>query len=152
MSRHLYSNVKIDINSPIGDSKYFKWYEVLLLREINIYAFPTYEQMENLIEVISAMDEIRKNFAAPITVTSALRPDWYNTKIRGAANSAHKYGMAIDFVIRGYSGGNGCDEVRMLLRPELDSLGIRMEDLPRSNWVHIDTRDPGKLGKRYFKP
>jgi hypothetical protein len=61
--------------------------------------------------------------------------------------SAHTLGMAVDFSVATLK----ADEVRELLKPELERLKIRMEDLPGSTWVHIDTREPGGSG-RFFKP
>jgi len=82
-------------------------------------------------------------------VTSGWRPEGYNKLIGGALNSAHIEGKACDFVVTGID----CDDVREQLEPKLTELGIRMEDLPGANWVHIDIRKPlNEDSNRFFKP
>lgn len=64
-------------------------------------------------------------------------------------NSPHKTGHAIDFHVVGYEGKDGCRKIRELLVPELEALGLRMEDL-EGGWVHLD--DLPVVNKRFFKP
>lgn len=134
-------------------SRYFTVKEALYLPSWNRMA--TEAEMTditktNLIQLFTKMDEIREVFGAAVNVHCALRPDLYNKQIGGALNSAHKYGMAVDFHIEGYS----CDEIRekILKLNLLATLKLRMEDLPGSSWVHIDTRKPSSESKRFFKP
>lgn len=103
--------------------------------------------VEKLNDLFVRLDSIRDWFDRPIRIHCAFRPSDYNRLVKGAPNSAHLYGMAVDFDIKGVD----CDFVRKLLMPRLAQLGIRMEDLPGSSWVHIDTRPPG-AGGRFFKP
>jgi hypothetical protein len=72
----------------------------------------------------------------------------YNAFVGGAKASAHLSGMAVDFVAKGMS----CDEVRAKLLNKLEEFQIRVEDLPKSNWVHADIKVPPPGGKRFFKP
>jgi putative chitinase len=104
------------------------------------------EYKNNLIKLMKAMEKIRTMLNRPIFVHVTYRSYDYNKLIGGAANSAHTKGMACDFHV----GGMTCDEVRNKLLPKLEELGLRMEDLPGSNWVHVDNRYQG--GKRFFKP
>lgn len=64
-------------------------------------------------------------------------------------NSPHKTGHAIDFHIVGYEGKAKCAEIRQLLLPHLEELGLRMEDL-EGGWVHLD--DLPVVHNRFFKP
>lgn len=64
-------------------------------------------------------------------------------------NSPHKTGHAIDFHILGFEGKEGCAKIREALIPELEALGLRMEDL-EGGWVHLD--DLPVVNKRFFKP
>lgn len=134
-------------------SKYFTVRESLWLPQWNRLATET-ELTEitksNLIQLCTKMDEIREVFGASIVVHCCFRPDLYNKQVGGALNSAHKFGMAIDFHINDY----GCDEAREKINKLglLASLKLRMEDLPGSSWVHIDTRKPSSEAARFFKP
>lgn len=134
-------------------SKHFTWHEALYLpswtREANGSDGLTVEVSANLEALFKAMDAIREHFGKPITVHVAYRPDAYNKQIGGAKHSSHIEGKACDFHVVGMD----CDEVRQNILDNglLDSLNLRMEDLPGSSWVHLDTRQPLN-GHRFFKP
>lgn len=64
-------------------------------------------------------------------------------------DSPHKTGHAIDFHVIGYEGPVGCAKIREVLVPELEALGLRMEDII-GGWVHLDNL-PVKVS-RFFKP
>lgn len=64
-------------------------------------------------------------------------------------NSPHKTGHAIDFHIVGYEGKEKCAEIRKLLEPHLEELGLRMEDMV-GGWIHLD--DLPVVNRRFFKP
>lgn len=140
----------IDLGDFVGNSKHFMWYEVLWLPTWQIFCFPSERQYIKLIKIVNCLDQIRNLFNKPIWITSGLRPKEYNKVIKGAKNSAHKLGEALDFCIKGFQGSKGCDEVRQIIVPMLESIDIRMEDLKGSNWIHIDIRSPSK--NRFFIP
>lgn len=136
------------LESPIEGCKHFYWKEALLLREIDLYCLPTPELEKNIIEIAQKAELIRSMLKTPMFIVSWLRPGFYNTMIGGAPGSWHKTGGAIDFKCMGVS----ADAVRDALRPKLHDLGLRMENLPGSNWVHVDTKPVDKSGERFFKP
>lgn len=133
-------------------AKYFTVKEALFL--------PTYGRLANeadglndrvkanLVRTFAVMDKIRELFGKPIMVHVAYRPEAYNKLIGGSLKSAHIFGLAVDFHVVGMS----CDDVRKELLSKLDILGIRMEDMPHSNWVHIDLRQVTSGGRRFFIP
>lgn len=127
----------------------FSWKEALFLPSWNRIANPsdglTEEIKGNLIKVFLVLEDIRLLYNKPITIHCAYRPLAYNIQIGGATHSAHIEGKAIDFSISNVT----CNNVRTKLMPMLDKLNIRMENLPNSNWVHIDIRN---TSPRYFKP
>lgn len=63
--------------------------------------------------------------------------------------SPHRTGHAIDFHIIGFEGAVKCAQIRQMLLPHLEELGLRMEDL-NGGWVHLD--DMAVVNKRFFKP
>lgn len=106
----------------------------------------TEEVKANLIKLCYIMDDIRDFIGKPLRSHVAFRPEEYNKLVGGAKNSMHKFGRAMDFSVSGML----CDDVRKLLEPKLIDFNIRMENLPMSNWVHIDTGQPNP--NRYFIP
>ena len=145
--------MKIDLHKSIPGAEHFYWEEVLWLPTWKIHAFPDVNQYTQLIQITNKLEHIRALFNQPITITSGLRPLQYNTLIGGAFNSCHTLGKALDFVVSGHHGPNGCNKVRdkILKSGLLNKLQIRMEDHHSSNWVHIDIGLVGKTG-RFFKP
>lgn len=131
-------------------SKYFIWKEATHLNQWGRIASDqelTEDIKRNLVGIFFTLDKVRELVNKPIIVLCAFRPEEYNKLVKGAPNSAHKYGMAVDIDVQGLTG----DELRALILPKLDEWQLRMEDLPGSSWVHLDTRPPG-AGPRFFKP
>jgi uncharacterized protein YcbK (DUF882 family) len=54
-------------------------------------------------QLLEVLIDIRKYFAAPVTVNSGCRCADYNRKIGGAANSQHLLGRAADIAVKGAS-------------------------------------------------
>lgn len=142
---------EIDPKSQI--SKYFTWKEALWLPRWDRMADESdglnAQVMDSLKVLFAKMDVVREYFGAPIIVHVCYRPEEYNKLIGGAPQSAHRLGMAVDFSIKGIS----CDDARKKIMDEkmLEIWNMRMEDLPGSNWIHLDIRAPGPAG-RFFKP
>jgi len=137
-----------------GISEYFSWKEAIYLPKWNRLATAdelTPEIIENLTRLFMKMDQIRHFLRYQIIVHCAFRTKKYNKEVGGATRSPHLEGKAVDFSVRGMN----CDDVRstILRYGILEKLDLRMENNPQgSPWVHIDTRDPGPKGKRYFLP
>lgn len=138
----------INLDAPMPGCPNFYWREVLELKQWAIHTFPKDNKVKyNLVKITEKLQIIRGILGdRPIKITSAYRPTQYNEKIRGATNSYHKKGMALDFCHPKYN----ADRVREILLPRLESLGIRMENKPLSSWVHIDIGEV--VNERFFKP
>ena len=139
--------MQLDLDELIPGCKYFRWKEVLWLNSWKVFVYPTDAQYLGMLEFAKRMDYVREYLGVPVIVTSGVRPHLYNQKIGGSFYSAHRLGRAMDFHTKKIP----ADRVREILLPILGDIPVRMEDLPGSNWVHIDNRDPGK-GNRFFKP
>lgn len=145
-----------DPNSKI--SKYFTVGEATLLPSWAVYHTTTSQEKADIIATAVIMDKIRDFLGAPIRVHCWIRPTYvdctseihegenYNHYVGGALHSAHILGRAVDFHVDGLT----CDQVRAKLLPRLQEFGIRMENNPGSNWVHIDTYTAPE-GSRYFR-
>jgi len=138
---------QISLSDNVPGCDHFKWHEVLFCPKWDVFIYPTASQYHSLIDVVQRLDRVRKSIGSPITITSGLRPGLYNILIGGSKFSQHCLGKALDFVVRGMT----ADEVRSYLVDDLELLCLRMEKLPGSNWVHIDTKEPGASG-RFFNP
>ena len=102
------------------------------------------------------MDPVREWIGAPLHVHCCWRPLIYNKLIGGAGHSTHMALVdyqgkpledeekiaAIDFDAEGYEGSEGCDKLRRMLLPHLEEWNLRMEDRPKSNWIHLDSSPP----------
>lgn len=135
-------------------SKHFSMHEALYLhqwdREATAEDGLTEEVLNNLKDLFAKLDQVRDHFGAPIIVHCAFRPTEYNKLVKGAKNSPHLYGMAVDFHIQDLD----CDDVRKRILDDklLETLNMRMEDMPGGDWVHLDTRAPSSPSHRFFKP
>lgn len=133
-------------------SKHFTYKEALWLPTWNRAANESdgYNQeiKDNLIELFSKMDQVRSHLSMPIIVHVAYRPPEYNKLVGGAPNSSHAQGKACDFHVS----GSTCDAIRQKILNDnlLETLNLRMENLPGSNWIHLDTAPPHP--NRFFKP
>lgn len=118
--------------TKIPGSKYFTLHEALYLRELNAYAVPDVNQLNNIINLAKILDGIREYYNTPITITSWLRPEVYNKMIGGATFSQHKIGNAVDFIVNGLSS----DKVRadLIANPNI-RCKVSMET--GITWVHI---------------
>lgn len=127
----------INLEDYIPGSSYFKWYEALWLPSVEAFACPNKEQQDNIIMQAAEMDRVRAYFSRPIIVTSWLRPEKYNKMIGGALSSAHIFGLATDFVIKGIETAH----VKGILQEEPPIYGGRGE-IDTTNWIHLDLK-PG---------
>ena len=139
-------------------SKHFSVWEALFLPKWNRLANEsdglTDEIKSNLINLCEHMDFVRLYFNAPINTHCTFRPVLYNTLVKGAKNSAHLFGMAMDFDVLGMT----CKaaQEKILADKKLEIWLMRMEDNTKSNtvlpaWVHLDLRVP-PTGNRFFIP
>lgn len=106
------------------------------------------DQIKNsLYALCQKMDHIRDFFACPIIVDCCYRPPAYSKLVGGSETDVHTKGEAMDFIIENID----ATKVKELILPSLDSLGVRMENNPGSDYVHIDIHPPGITG-RFFTP
>lgn len=123
--------------------------EVLLMGRDEEY--PTTEEIEvNIARLLFRVNSFLKALGPDyqnLKVTSGYRPGKYNLMARGAPNSSHLTGEAIDL---GYTGPSIIE--RITDKDLLTVYNLYMEDPTATpGWIHLQTR-PTKSGKRIFKP
>jgi uncharacterized protein YcbK (DUF882 family) len=150
----------INWNNPQDKiSRFFTVKEALWLPNWKILAIPTDSQKEIICKLAEKLDKVR-DLLGPCVLhcwlrtndTICLDPKYlhknYNLFVGGALGSMHITGGAADFHIPSIT----CDEARSLLLPKLEEFNIRLEDKPKSNWLHIDIKEVLPGMKRFFKP
>jgi hypothetical protein len=151
----------IDWSSPSAKiTENFTVREACFLPSWGILHRANAKERENLIKVCELLEKVRAAVNAPIVVHCMIRPPkvnapgskWnkqdYNAAVQGAAGSAHRDGLAVDFHVP----GTNCDDLRTFLLPFLESWDCRMERAEGTDWVHLDLRPVPPRGNRYFKP
>lgn len=152
----------LDFELPDPNSKastYFTWEELLWLPKWDRLASKielNKQILNNLQQFAIRMDRVREIIGSPINVHCCYRPPLYNSLIKGSKTSAH---MSLDIGVAAMDfsaekTGNivtDCNELRGILKPKLEELNMRMEDVYNGPWVHLDTKPPGPSG-RFFKP
>jgi|WetSurMetagenome_2_1015567.scaffolds.fasta_scaffold38650_2 hypothetical protein len=138
-------------------SPHFTLGECVYLPSWKIYHVPNSKEIANIIKTCEVLEKIRTMWNKPINIHCFLRPTVvncpgssyngqnYNAFVGGVSSSAHITGLGVDFDM-----GEDCDLTRAKLLPHLICLNIRMEDLPKANWIHIDLNSPKP--NRFFKP
>ncbi len=138
----------INISDQI-DGTNFRWSEALWLPKWELYTYPKADIVNNIKSTAKKLQLVRNHYNKPIRVTSWYRPEIYNQLIKGAPNSYHVKGLAVDFEVDGIS----CDQVRKDLEHRLGGWSIRMENLPNSAWIHLDLGNPADhYSSRFFRP
>jgi hypothetical protein len=150
-----------DWNDPTSMvSQHFSVRECTLLPSWGVLHQTSEEEQANLARTAQIMDQVRDLLGKPMRVHCWIRPtaancpgsehDGGNYNVAAgstATHSAHISGLAVDFDI-----GEDCDTTRATLMPHLESLGLRMEDRPHSDWVHLDIAEVPAGGHRFFIP
>lgn len=139
-------------------SKYFSWSEFLWLPQWHRLATAedglTEEIQNNLVELARKMDAVREWTGGPLIVHCCFRPQKYNELVKGAKNSQHTIGKAIDFHAENISVSDfhkkimveGSDNKNMLeiwkMRMEKGTVG----------WIHLDNKELVPGSPRCFNP
>lgn len=131
------SNTRIDRRERI--SKYFIMEEAIrsdVAKKYRISNIPNKEEIQNIKYTARRMDEVRKLLKRQIIVTSWFRGEKLNKKVGGARTSAHRNGLAVDFVLK--NGNFGWKEYE-LLKKKMSSYD-QLIYYPRRGHIHIGFR------------
>lgn len=103
---------------------------------------------DKLLTLCQKMEEIRALIGFPLNVHCMFRSPDYNKLIGAPPNDVHSQNLACDFDANPHM---SCDDVKSLLLPQLEQLGIRMENNGQgASWVHVDLHPV--VHARFFNP
>ncbi len=80
--------------------------------------------------------ELRRAYGKPMVISSGYRDADYNRKIKGAPNSAHLYGKAVDVRVVGQ---DAYTLVKMALAAGFTGIGIKQHGPLDHRFIHLDT-------------
>lgn len=91
----------------------------------------------NLIKLGEALQVIRDEVKAPISITSGYRSPEHNVKIGGAPNSTHTRGQGADFKVQGMAPSAVAAIIeRLISQGKIPQGGLKAY----ATWVHYDIR------------
>ena len=104
----------------------------------------TWEQIQRLVD--TCLQPARDALGVPFVITSGFRPPWLNTHIRGAKDSRHMYGCAVDFKTPTMAQPKAFQQIREMNLP-IDQLIL--EDPPQG-WLHLGVALPGQKARKEY--
>ena len=84
------------------------------------------------------LEALRHEFNEPMIVSSGYRHESYNQVIRGAKNSPHLYGKAVDIVI---SGKSAYRLMKLSIEHGFTGIGVSQRGPHEKRFLHIDTME-----------
>ena len=98
---------------------------------ITIIVEPGSEIERNIQRLVDTVLQPLRNALGPVTITSGYRPPRVNGLIGGSPTSQHKYGLASDIVVHGYTPL----QVAKWIRDNIDDYDQLIHEFGR--WVHV---------------
>lgn len=126
---------------------HFSWDEVTFsdyAERNNIDNTPPESLHENILKQARLMEAVREILGKPVHVSSWFRCDAVNQGIGGSPLSAHRYGLATDFICRPFGPPLG---ICLALEPYLKELGVDQLIHEFARWVHIGLPLPGNTSR-----
>lgn len=106
---------------------------------------PDTQQIVNLVYSAMYMQRIRDYANVPIVPSSAFRSFKLNQVLKGAENSWHMKGLAIDFVVPGYTVP---EAIHFILKLDLPFMELVNE---HNRWIHIAFAPIGETPRKTLK-
>lgn len=126
----------------VGDAILLRSWKRLAIAEDGV-------DFDQVLKTLEMAEKVRVLLGCPMHVTSLFRSKEYNKSQGIKEYDVHARCLAIDFHCLPLL---TCDQVKVILEPQLESLGIRMErNGTGAGWVHLDLYKVGPSG-RYFTP
>lgn len=116
-------------------------------RQKSIENLPSWEIVENILELALFLDGVRSAWGSGIRVSSGFRNEKLNVAVGGVLNSVHRLGYAADIVP-----SNGkFDEFVEFLKDYLKDKGFDqciIENKGKSKWIHLALWSPTHRQRR----
>lgn len=94
---------------------------------------PPAKLVPNLKRVAEHLEIVRAHFGRPVNVYSGYRSPAVNKAVGGSATSAHRFGLAADFVVQGVSNREVCEWIQKNLA-DFDQV---IYEFGPKGWVHL---------------
>jgi uncharacterized protein YcbK (DUF882 family) len=92
---------------------------------------------KNIVEMVQNLQIIRDEVKVPISITSGYRSPEHNVKVKGAKDSQHVKGTAVDFKVQGLKP----EEVAVIVERLIKEGKIKQGGIGiYPSWVHYDIR------------
>jgi hypothetical protein len=108
---------------------------------------PNVDEMRNIQRTAELMQQVRDVCSGhPVMITSGFRSHALNRAVGGSATSAHRYGLAADFVIPAFGTPRAICEELVAAGLIWDQLILEFPTIeqPGGKWVHIGLAPLGK--------
>lgn len=103
---------------------------------LKINNMPDINSLDNLLNLIcGCLQPIRGYIKRPIIITSGYRCKALNSAVSGVKNSAHLYGRAADFIIKGLTPK---DIIKLIKKSGVKYTQLIEEHSKNNHWVHIE--------------
>ena len=130
--------------------KYFTLEELLtssVARQKSIENLPSWEIVENLLELAMFLDRIREAWGSGIRVSSGFRNERLNAAVGGVLNSVHRFGYAVD-IVPANGDFNGFVEFLKDFLADKSYDQCIIEKKGKSRWVHFGLWSPTHRQRR----
>lgn len=119
------------VDKDLYATMHFSWQELMPKQK----ELPSLEVLKNLLKVANVLEYYRRTIFknSPVTITSGWRSLNYNLSIGGAKKSYHIDGLAVDFVVKGFT--------KQQLYDLLNKVHFGGLELHKTlDYIHIDLR------------
>lgn len=110
-----------------------------------IYNMPNLEQLDNLLDLmVNVLQPVREHYNSPVIINSGFRNVKLNKLVKGANNSQHTKGQAVDFTVKNQS----IENIIKFIKNNLDFDQLINE---YDKWVHVSYISKGKNRKQILR-
>ena len=113
--------------------------------DLGLNNYPTWDEVKCLERLAATMERIRAGLGhKSVTILSGYRCYDVNQSVGGAADSAHLYGLACDFIVPDF--GTPL-EICKAIEPHMAMLEIDQLIHEFSDWVHLGLAEEGTIAR-----
>jgi hypothetical protein len=102
-------------------------------QELGLKNDPPPELMPNILKICERLEQVRAHYGKPITVRSCYRSPEVNKAVGGSKTSAHRFGLAADFLVDGVAN----IDVARWCRDNIADYDQIIYEFGPTGWVHM---------------